>query len=116
MTKTIDLSQLTAVAQWIEKHAADLPQLMTDLEAIRAAQNLADFWAALKTAGDLVLPWLEDCPLVAVTDGTLTSSATGMAAAINVAPIIQLLPQLIGLIQAIVAVFHQTAGGQALAG
>jgi len=105
MSTAIDSNQLAALAQWLASHSEQLPQLLSDLEALRAAGNLNDFWAALKTAGDLVVPWLDDCPLVS---SSTADSAGGPRVAINLGPIINALPQLISLIQAIIAAFNQT--------
>jgi hypothetical protein len=110
MSTAIDSSQLEALAQWLASHSEQLPQLLSDLEAMQAASNLNDFWAALKTAGDLLVPWLEDCPLVSNSTGDATSGAHRVS--INLGPIINALPQLISLIQAIVAAFNQSGGGQ----
>jgi hypothetical protein len=105
MSTTIDSNQLEALAQWLAKYSDQLPQLLSDLEALRAAGNLNDFWAAMKTVGDLVVPWLDNCPLVS-TSGT-DATAAGHRATINLGPIINALPQLISLIQAIIAAYNQ---------
>jgi hypothetical protein len=108
MTMTIDSTQLADLAQWLAQHSQQLPQLLSDLEAVRAAANLTDFWAAFKTAGDLVVPWLEDCPLVLSPPATSASGAHALS--IDLGPIINALPQLISLIQAILAAFQQAGG------
>ena len=110
MSTAIDSNELEALAQWLAAHSQQLPQLLSDLEALRAAGNLNDFWAALKTAGDLLVPWLEDCPLVSAS--AADAAGSGHRAAINLGPIISALPQLINLIQAIIAAFNQTGGGR----
>ncbi|HEX4148121.1 MAG TPA: hypothetical protein VHY20_04000 [Pirellulales bacterium] len=109
MTFAIDATQLAALAQWLSEHSQQLPQLLSDLEALRAATNINDFWTAFKTAGDLLVPWLEDCPLVAPPAADAQNASP---VSIDLGPIINALPQLISLIQAILAAFQQTGGGQ----
>lgn len=104
MTVQLDSSQLAALLNWLESHSAQLPQLLSDLEAVFAAGNLVDFWTALKTAGDLVVPWLEDFP----TDPASASAAQKLS--VNFSALLNALPQLIALVQAIAAAFGGSGG------
>ena len=72
-----DLSSLPATAlpyvQWALGHWQQIPQLAGDIVAVESASGTDARWAAIKTAGDLLVTLIDDFP--AATPAPVTADA-----------------------------------------
>jgi hypothetical protein len=121
MTTTLALDDLVALARWLAGHSVQLPQLLDLIRTWRAAQSFGDCWTAIKAIGDLIVPWLEDCPLLKVSSAAGSSVPTisaGDRAALegelktlglDWGSILDELPQLLQLLQMILPLLTHTA-------
>ena len=116
-----DLAALPASAlpyvQWALGHWQQIPQLGGDVVAVESAAGLDARWAAVKTAGDLLVTILDDFPVVAPPPVTTDAVAAMLAQhgadgangqIINI--LIQNLPAILSFITQIIPLFKAGNG------
>ena len=59
---TVSFREMAAWAAWATKNGVALASVIPQLQAIGTAEGLDAKWAAFKSAGDLVVPIIGDCP------------------------------------------------------
>jgi len=113
---SVDLNSLPVSAlpyvQWALGHWQQIPQLAGDVMAVESAEGLDARWAAVKTAGDLLVTILDDFPVVAppaVTPDAVQAmlAAQGPVGANGqiISILIQNLPQILSFITQIIPLF-----------
>jgi uridylate kinase len=97
-----------AVLRWLLGHVDQLPALVAAVESIATAADLADRWAAVKSAGDLVVSILGDFPGFNSTTDTvevLRANLHQQAARLSIdwSRVAAALPQIVALVEQILA-------------